>query len=44
MLVSIVIIKLIIKLISWYYSCSAYDCVSKLKICSMHNLVNLKIC
>jgi len=28
MLVSIVIIKLIINLISWYYcSCSTYDCV-----------------
>jgi len=32
MLVSIVIIKLIINLISWYYcSCSTYDCVLRTK-------------
>jgi len=41
MLVSI-IIKLIINLISWYYSCSVYDCVSRSKICSARSLVNLK--
>jgi len=44
MLVSIIIIKLIINLISWYYySCSAYNCVSRLKICSAYSLVNLKM-
>jgi len=44
MLVSIVIIKLIINLTSWYYySCSAYNCVLKLKICSVRSLVNLKM-
>jgi len=35
MLVSIIIIRLFINLISWYYySCSAYDCVSRSKIYS----------
>jgi len=30
MFISIIIIKLIINLISWYYySCSSYDCVSR---------------
>jgi len=43
MLVSIIIIKLIINLISWYYSCSAYDCVSRPKICSVDSLMNLKM-
>jgi len=43
MLVSIIIIKLIINLISWYYySCSTQDCVSRPKIYSAHSLVNLK--
>jgi len=42
-LFSIVIIKLIINLILWYYySCSAKDCVSRPKICSVRNLVNWK--
>jgi len=32
MFVSIVIIKLIINLISWYYcSCSTYDCILRTK-------------
>jgi len=39
MLVSIIIIKLVINLISR----SAYYCVLKLKICSAHSLVNLKM-
>jgi len=32
MLVSIIIIKLIINLSWYYYSCSAYDCVSRPKM------------
>jgi len=42
-LISIIIIKLIINLISWYYySCSAHDCVSRSKN-SAHNLMNSKM-
>jgi len=45
MLVSIIIIKLIINLISlYYYSCSAYYCNLRLKICLVHSLENLKTC
>jgi len=44
MLVNIIIIKLIINLIFWYYySCSAYDCVSKPNIYSTRSLMNLKM-
>jgi len=35
-LINIIIIKLIINLISWYYySCSTQDCISRLKIYSV---------
>jgi len=38
-----IIMKLIVNLISYYYSCSAYDCVSKPNIYSSCNLMNLKM-
>jgi len=42
-LINIIIIKLIINLISWYYySCSAHDCVSRSKNL-VRSLVNLKM-
>jgi len=45
MLINIIIIKLIINLISWYYySCSYEDCVWRPKIYSARSLVNLKKC
>jgi len=44
MLVSIIIIKLIINLISWYYySCSTWDCVLRPKIYLACSLMNLKM-